>query len=201
MASKHRLQLYRSFGNFYHIILLSSNIRQVPARSASMYHLMLKQWQPFLAVFFLFLMWARESISPFFPVQRRVLHAARNLTISALNGVVLGLFFAGATVSISVLASMKEFGLLHWFNVGEPWNGILGFMSLDFWTYWWHRINHTVPFLWRFHRMHHSDPEIDVTTATRFHLGEITMSSVLRLGLVALVGIPIWTLIIYDVVF
>jgi sterol desaturase/sphingolipid hydroxylase (fatty acid hydroxylase superfamily) len=77
---------------------------------------------------------------------------------------------------------------------------VCAFLLVDIWTYWWHRVNHIIPFLWRFHRMHHSDPEMDVTTATRFHVGEIIFSSVIKLGLIPLIGIPIGVLILYDVV-
>jgi sterol desaturase/sphingolipid hydroxylase (fatty acid hydroxylase superfamily) len=71
-------------------------------------------------------------------------------------------------------------------------------LLLDVWMYVWHRANHTVPLLWRFHRMHHSDERMDVTTATRFHLGEHVGSSLLRLGLIPLLGFEIWQLLIYD---
>jgi sterol desaturase/sphingolipid hydroxylase (fatty acid hydroxylase superfamily) len=64
--------------------------------------------------------------------------------------------------------------------------------------YLWHRANHAIPFLWRFHRMHHSDTEMDVTTATRFHLGEHVGASTLRAGLIPLLGFEVWELIIYD---
>ncbi|HKJ86785.1 MAG TPA: sterol desaturase family protein [Spirochaetia bacterium] len=46
---------------------------------------------------------------------------------------------------------------------------MLTLLALDLWTYWWHRFNHTVPFLWRFHRAHHTDTEMGATTAYRFH--------------------------------
>ncbi|MBI4624749.1 MAG: sterol desaturase family protein [Verrucomicrobia bacterium] len=51
-------------------------------------------------------------------------------------------------------------------------------LLLDCWTYFWHWLNHASPFLWRFHRLHHSDREMNVTTANRFHLGEITFGRV-----------------------
>ena len=73
-------------------------------------------------------------------------------------------------------------------------------LTLDLWTYWWHRANHRIPFLWRFHRMHHSDPAMDVTTATRFHLGEITVSTIVRLGIIPLVGIPLRVIVVYELV-
>jgi len=71
-------------------------------------------------------------------------------------------------------------------------------LLLDAWMYLWHRANHSIPVLWRFHRMHHSDNHMDVTTATRFHIGEHIASSVLRLGLIPLLGTDVWHIVIYD---
>jgi sterol desaturase/sphingolipid hydroxylase (fatty acid hydroxylase superfamily) len=64
--------------------------------------------------------------------------------------------------------------------------------------YVWHRANHTVPLLWRFHRMHHADDTMDVTTATRFHPGEHVGSGLLRLALIPLAGLGITELLAYD---
>jgi len=75
---------------------------------------------------------------------------------------------------------------------------VLALVLLDCWMYLWHRANHMIPFLWRFHRMHHSDRHMDVTTATRFHLGEHVGASLLRLGLIPLLGLEVWNLVVYD---
>jgi len=64
--------------------------------------------------------------------------------------------------------------------------------------YFWHRANHVVPVLWRFHRTHHSDNRMDVTTATRFHIGEHIGAVVLRVVLIPLLGFEIWHLVAYD---
>jgi sterol desaturase/sphingolipid hydroxylase (fatty acid hydroxylase superfamily) len=69
---------------------------------------------------------------------------------------------------------------------------------LDGWMYLWHRANHAIPLLWRFHRMHHSDRHLDVTSATRFHLGEHVGAALARLGLIPLLGLSVWELVIYD---
>jgi sterol desaturase/sphingolipid hydroxylase (fatty acid hydroxylase superfamily) len=66
--------------------------------------------------------------------------------------------------------------------------------------YVWHRINHVIPFLWRFHRVYHNDATMDVTTASRFHTGEIAISSALRVGIVLLFGIYLWELVLYETV-
>jgi sterol desaturase/sphingolipid hydroxylase (fatty acid hydroxylase superfamily) len=156
-------------------------------------------WQPLLALSVLFLFWTWESFAPFFrPSGLRLRHATRNLTVALLNGLVLATVFAGLTVAVAVLTEDRQLGLLNALGLNPSVHAVAAFLLLDCWTYGWHRINHRVPFLWRFHRMHHSDPAMDVTTATRFHLGEISFSSALRLALIPLLGIPLWTLIVYD---
>jgi sterol desaturase/sphingolipid hydroxylase (fatty acid hydroxylase superfamily) len=96
-------------------------------------------------------------------------------------------------------AERNQYGLLN--NFGFAWRlrFVLALVLLDGWMYVWHRANHAIPLLWRFHRMHHSDRQMDVTTATRFHLGEHVGSSVLRLGLIPLLGFEVWNLVVYDI--
>jgi sterol desaturase/sphingolipid hydroxylase (fatty acid hydroxylase superfamily) len=165
-----------------------------------MLYTILEQWQPFLVVFVLLLFWVWESISPFFSRERRLKHAGRNLTIAILNAVMLVFVFAGLTVIVCDFATSHRIGLLYWFGLPELGHAAFAFLLYDVWIYWWHRFNHMVPFLWRFHRTHHSDPEVDVTTATRFHLGEIVFSSIIRLVLIPVVGIPLGVLILFDVI-
>lgn len=164
-----------------------------------MMHTILSQWQPFLAVFLLLLFWLWETAAPFFARERRMRHAARNLTISVINGVVIAFVFAGIMVTVADYTARHQWGLLPLLGLIGTAQFIVAFLLVDIWTYWWHRFNHVVPFLWRFHRMHHSDPEMDVTTATRFHVGEIVLSSIIKLFLIPIVGIPIGVLILFDV--
>ena len=71
-------------------------------------------------------------------------------------------------------------------------------LLLDCWTYFWHRLNHAVPLFWQFHRTHHSEMKMDVTSASRFHIGEIIFSSLLRLPLIILLGVRLKELVIYE---
>ncbi len=146
------------------------------------------------------LFWSWESISPFFKYRNRVRHATRNLAIGAINAVVLALMFAGATVVIAAAAMKHRIGLLYVLDFSGIFLVVISFVLLDLWTYWWHRFNHAVPLLWRFHRLHHSDPDVDVTTATRFHACEILFSSILRLAVIPIVGVPIETIVLFDLI-
>jgi sterol desaturase/sphingolipid hydroxylase (fatty acid hydroxylase superfamily) len=151
-------------------------------------------------VVLLTLFWFWETWQPFFGRREgRLRHAGRNLAIALFNTAILGLAFGFVTATVAEWAERNRFGLLHALVPGGPIRFVLALVLLDCWMYVWHRANHAVPFLWRFHRMHHSDRQMDVTTATRFHLGEHVGSAVLRLGLIPLLGFELWNLVIYDV--
>lgn len=73
-------------------------------------------------------------------------------------------------------------------------------LLLDLFIYAWHRANHEIPFLWRFHQVHHFDRHLDVTTAVRFHFGEVLLSALTRGVVVALLDIPISSVVIFEAV-
>jgi len=82
------------------------------------------------------------------------------------------------------------------------WAGPLGLaldlLVLDFWIYWWHRANHEVPFLWRFHEVHHLDRFLDTTSAVRFHFGEVLLSAGVRAAVIVALGIPITSVVVFE---
>jgi sterol desaturase/sphingolipid hydroxylase (fatty acid hydroxylase superfamily) len=114
------------------------------------------------------------------------------------NTVILGLVFGSVTMMVAGWTEQNQFGLLNNIGIAGAFRFVVALVLLDGWMCVWHRANHTIPFLWRFHRMHHSDRHMDVTTATRFHLGEHVGSSVLKLGLIPLLGFEVWNLVVYD---
>jgi sterol desaturase/sphingolipid hydroxylase (fatty acid hydroxylase superfamily) len=155
--------------------------------------------RPVLGVVLLALLWVWESCRPVFERgEGRLRHAAHNLALALLNAFLLGLLFAAATVFVAGWAQENRLGLLHQFDGAAGVRLVLAVILLDAWMYVWHRANHYIPSLWRFHRMHHSDDRLDVTTATRFHPGELVLSSLLRLGLIPLVGFEFVHLLVYD---
>jgi sterol desaturase/sphingolipid hydroxylase (fatty acid hydroxylase superfamily) len=153
------------------------------------------------AVGFLALFWVWESLHPFFPFRAgRWRHARRNLAVAILNAVVLGLTFGLVATVVSDWCDEHWLGLLRQFELPNVVQLVLALGLIDGWTYVWHRANHTIPFLWRFHRMHHSDDRMDVTTATRFHPGELLISSLLYLVLMPLLGFTAWHLAVYQTI-
>jgi sterol desaturase/sphingolipid hydroxylase (fatty acid hydroxylase superfamily) len=153
-----------------------------------------------LPVILLALFWFWETWRPFFGHEGRWKHAFHNLVIALFNTLVLGLLSGSLTVALAEWTHRHQLGMLQALDFAGPVQFMLAFVLLDGWMYAWHRANHSIPQLWRFHRVHHSDPHMDVTTATRFHLGEHIGSTVLRLGLVPLLGLQVWDLVIYDTV-
>ncbi len=167
----------------------------------------LQQTQVIAMLAGLILLFAWESIQPFYgyfrdSLKKRGKHAMRNLALGALNSALVAIVFVGLWFAASVWADEYRFGVMHWLQdgLGLPvWAHAIGALLLfDAWSYAWHRINHEIPFFWRFHRVHHSDPNMDVTTANRFHIGEIFFSSLFRIPLIALLGIYLWELVLYE---
>lgn len=76
---------------------------------------------------------------------------------------------------------------------------VTGVLVLDFAIYWQHRLLHVIPPLWRLHRVHHADTVFDVTTAVRFHPFEIALSMLIKLGLIALFGIPALAVLFFEI--
>lgn len=157
----------------------------------------------------LVLLFGLESLKPFYTffsgdLKKRGKHALRNLIIGGINSLMIILIFVGLWFIVASWADQQRFGVLHWLqdSFSLPlWAHAIGAMLLlDFWMYVWHRMNHEIPFFWRFHRVHHSDPNMDVTTASRFHVGEIFLSSVLRLAIIPLFGIYLWELLLYETI-
>ena len=86
-----------------------------------------------------------------------------------------------------------------WQGYGQGWPALAGdLLLLDFLTYWWHRANHEIPFLWRFHRVHHLDRFLDTSTALRFHFGEVLLSALARAAVVFALGIPLAAVLAFD---
>jgi sterol desaturase/sphingolipid hydroxylase (fatty acid hydroxylase superfamily) len=124
-----------------------------------------------------------------------------NSRLWALNAAVLGAVCTGCACTVSRWASEGGVGLLN-HGVVSAWIAYpVSVLGMDLVSYFWHRANHAVPFLWRFHQAHHSDSDYTVTTALRFHPGELLLALPVRLLAVAVLGVPIGGVIIFEVIF
>lgn len=154
----------------------------------------------------LVVLWLAESCLPFYAqfqgrAKGRLPHDARNLGLGLFNAAVLLVFFSTALAAVGVWATRHDFGLAQLVSWPGWLETALLFLLFDFWMYVWHRANHTIPFLWRFHRMHHSDTEMNASSAVRFHTGEVVFSALARLAVIPLLGMTIEQVLFYETVF
>ena len=124
-----------------------------------------------------------------------------NGALWATNLVVVGMVCGACACTVARWAADAGFGMLH--TVAAPrWVGIvIPIVILDLVSYGWHRANHRVPFLWRFHQVHHSDPTFTASTGVRFHPGELLLSLPVRLTAVAMVGASAEAVLLFEIVF
>ncbi len=151
-------------------------------------------------------LWIGESYFPFYSgftgqLKQRLRHDAKNLAFGLANAALLVLLFSAALAAVSTWTASRDFGLVHLVAWPSAVKILLLFVLFDIWMYVWHRANHEIPFLWRFHRMHHSDPDMNTSTALRFHPGEMLLSASARLAVLPLLGMTLWNLALYEMVF
>ncbi len=162
-------------------------------------------WEPalrlgvFLGVFALMAAWE-------FTAPRRRLRESKprrwgtNWAIAILDTAVVRLLFPLAAVGAALDAQANGWGLLP--AIGAPfWLAFaLTLLVMDFAIWLQHLVSHKVPALWRLHQVHHADPDIDVTTAIRFHPVEIALSMLLKIGLVYALGAPAAAVVAFEVI-
>jgi sterol desaturase/sphingolipid hydroxylase (fatty acid hydroxylase superfamily) len=131
-----------------------------------------------------------------FPLARAIgglRRVGRNLSLAVLN--------AGLSWLIVVpLSAAAAQWALDWRP--EWWSGWTGLLAdlliLDLWIYWWHRANHELPVLWRFHEVHHLDEFLDASSALRFHFGEVLLSALVRAAVIFLLDVPLASVLVFE---
>ena len=134
------------------------------------------------------------------PIQAKFRHAATNLVIGGTNAVVVNLVMGGILLFLTSQVETQGWGLLHHVGLRPLVNFAASVVLLDLIFYGVHWANHHVPFLWRLHRAHHSDLDLDVTTAQRFHLGEVLISTLIKAAAIPIVGVSWMGLLIFELV-
>ena len=144
---------------------------------------------------------AGEALAP-----RRVLSIDRlirwpgNLGVGMLNTFVIRLLLPASAVGFAAAMESADVGLLNISGTAPLIANVLAFVLLDLSIYLQHRALHHFPLLWRLHRMHHVDADVDVTTALRFHPLEIVLSMALKLIVIAALGAPAIAVLAFEVV-
>ena len=121
--------------------------------------------------------------------ESRPRRVARNLTAGGISLAVITVLQTPFLVPAARWAAERHFGLLNVMALSAPVRTALAIVLLDYTLWIWHRLNHVVPFFWRFHLVHHVDRDMDASTAFRFHFGEHALSVGYRLAQIVLLGI------------
>jgi sterol desaturase/sphingolipid hydroxylase (fatty acid hydroxylase superfamily) len=124
-----------------------------------------------------------------------------NLVVSALAFLIAGLLVRPTALAMLDWGSQTSFGLLHLLRLPPAASFLVAFLLMDLSFYWWHVANHRIRFLWRFHNVHHFDPDLDVSTGFRFHFGEVFMSAAFRIIQVAIIGVSLPVFMAYELTF
>lgn len=129
-----------------------------------------------------------------------------NLSLVVFNSVTLRLVIPIAATSVAIVAQQQGWGLFNMIEIDNS-NHLLSIaviittiISLDFIIYLQHRLMHKLDWLWRLHRVHHADMDIDVTTGSRFHPVEIIFSMLVKLISIVLIGAPAIAVILFEII-
>lgn len=134
-------------------------------------------------------------------VQPRWRRVFINFVVSLPAFTLLRLLLIPAMVWLATKNESWHIGLNYLYEWPAWIEGAIAFLLLDYTNYLWHVLNHRIPLLWRFHLVHHTDADLDITTAVRFHFGEIIGSVFFRGAVVLLVGASPLLLLIYEIFF
>ncbi len=152
----------------------------------------------FAAVFAGMALW--EILAPRRPLTvGRAQRWPSNLAILVVSTLCVRVLVPTAAVGASLLAAGRGWGLLHAWPLRLSVAALIGFLVLDLAIYAQHVVFHKVPVLWRLHRMHHADLDIDVTTGVRFHPIEILISLLIKIVTVIALGIPVVAVLLFEV--
>ncbi|WP_070971464.1 sterol desaturase family protein [Vibrio sonorensis] len=131
--------------------------------------------------------------------QNKVYRWLNNLGLVAFNSVLLTLAMPVLAFETAYWAMQNHIGIFYWLALPTWVEVVLGVVLLDLAIYIQHLIFHRLPWLWRLHRMHHADQDIDVTTGARFHPIEILISMWIKIGVVIALGVSPLTVLLFEI--
>jgi sterol desaturase/sphingolipid hydroxylase (fatty acid hydroxylase superfamily) len=153
----------------------------------------------FLSMLALETIWPRRQ-----HVRASLSRLATNVFLSVFNAVFLKILASAivpiAAVSAAIYVEAQGWGLLNQFSFPVVVETIIALTLLDLAIYGQHVVAHIVPLLWKFHKVHHSDVEFDVTTALRFHPIEILISMLWKITLVFILGPSAFAVILFEII-
>lgn len=122
-----------------------------------------------------------------------------NLAIVTLDALLVRLFFPLAPFGLAAMAQTNGWGLFNRFGVHDWPELLASLLLLDLVIYFQHRLFHRMPLFWRFHRMHHTDLDLDVSSGVRFHPVEIALSLIIKAAAVLLIGIAPRSVLLFEI--
>lgn len=153
----------------------------------------------FLGVLLLCALWENK-------LPRKTLTASRgfrwvnNLSLVAVNSLIVALVMPIAAFQAAIIAQEQQWGLFNLLSLPAWLNVLLAVILLDFVIYVQHVVFHYVKPLWKLHRMHHADLDIDVTTGARFHPIEIIISMGVKIATVFILGVSPIAIVVFEIV-
>jgi len=151
----------------------------------------------------LLIFWILEGSIPLISMQykkNKLRHAAVNMGFTTIH-VIIHTFLAIIIIKLSDWCKAEQFGFVYWMNAGIAGTIIVSFLTLDFFGGWLvHITEHKVPFLWRFHVVHHADNNVDVTTGLRHHPIESVLRGVFFFMGIFISGAPMYAVMIFQTI-
>ena len=123
-----------------------------------------------------------------------------NIGVAILDAVIVRILLPGGAVAFAATYAASGYGLLPMLGLPDWLAFAVAVLVLDLAIYFQHRLFHAVPLLWRLHRMHHSDVDLDVTSGARFHPAEILLSIAIKLGVIAAMGPSAAAVLAFEVI-
>jgi len=123
-----------------------------------------------------------------------------NLFLSLIDALALRFVLPIAAMGMALTANANGWGLLNHVEWPAWFETLLAIVALDMLVYWQHVASHKIPLFWRFHKVHHADRDIDVTTGIRFHPVEILVSMVYKVVCVGLLGPSVLAVLVFEVI-
>jgi sterol desaturase/sphingolipid hydroxylase (fatty acid hydroxylase superfamily) len=133
--------------------------------------------------------------------ERLLPRLAVNIAVSIAAFAVAAALVQPAAIASLGFTESVSFGLMRLAGLSGPLEIFAAFLLLDLSFYYWHLANHRIGFLWRFHNVHHIDPDLDVSTSFRFHFVEVAFSAGFRVAQVMVIGPSLSAYAIYEIAF
>lgn len=147
--------------------------------------------------------WILEGTIPLLSLRYRknkISHAGINFIFTVIH-LAIHSVLAVIIILISDWCRNHQFGLVYWLNAGIGLTIVTSFLTLDFFGGWLvHITEHKVPFLWRFHVIHHADNKVDVTTGLRHHPGESILRGLFFFAGIFVSGAPMYAVMIFQTI-